>query len=87
MTDGQVKQQVYDLYDDYCHGRIERRAFFSRAAKLTIGGVSALALAQSLLPRYAEAQTVSFTDERIKPVYVHYPSPGGNSGTMRGYLV
>ena len=44
-------------------------------------------LAESLLPRYAEAQTISFTDERIKPVYVNYPSPGGNSGTMRGYLV
>ena len=87
MTDEQTTQQVYDLYDDYCHGRIGRRAFLSRSAALTIGGVSALALAESLLPRYAEAQTISFTDERIKPVYVNYPSPGGNSGTMRGYLV
>jgi len=34
-----------------------------------------------------QAQTVSFTDTRIKPEYVNYPSPGGNSGTMRGYLV
>src|SRR5690606_14913515 len=25
--------------------------------------------------------------ERIKAVYVEYPSPGGTSGTMRGYLV
>ena len=87
MNDEQTKQQVYDLYDDYCHGRIERRDFFSRAAALTIGGVSAVALAETMLPRYAEAQTISFTDERIKPVYVNYPSPGGNSGTMRGYLV
>jgi carboxymethylenebutenolidase len=39
------------------------------------------------LPRYALAQTISFTDERIKARYVTYPSPGGNSGTMRGYLV
>ena len=38
-------------------------------------------------PRYAEAQTISFTDQRIKARYVTYPSPGGNSGTMRGYLV
>ena len=87
MTDEQTKQQVYDLYDDYCHGRIERRDFFTRAAALTIGGVSAVALAESMMPQYAEAQTVSFTDERIKPVYVNYPSPGGNSGEMRGYLV
>ena len=52
-----------------------------------IGGVSALAMAQALFPRYAEAQTIMFTDERIKAKYVEYPSPGGTSGTMRGYLV
>src|SRR5215475_4050053 len=46
-----------------------------------------LAMAQALLPRYAQAQTISFTDQRIKGKYVTYPSPGGNSGTMRGYLV
>src|SRR5262245_40683393 len=46
-----------------------------------------LAMAQALLPRYAQAQTISFTDPRIKARYVSYPSPGGTSGTMRGYLV
>ncbi len=87
MTKVPIDRRVLDLYDDYCHGRIERRDFFARAGALTIGGVSALALAESLLPRYAEAQTISFTDERIKARYVEYPSPGGTSGKMRGYLV
>lgn len=87
MTTDSGERQVYDLYDDYCHGRIERRDFFQRAAAITIGGLSALALAESLLPTYAEAMTISFTDERIRPTYVDYPSAGGNSGTMRGYLV
>jgi carboxymethylenebutenolidase len=82
-----TRQRVFDLYDDYCHGRIDRRAFLQTAGALTIGGVSALALAQTLLPRYAQAQTISFTDPRIKGRYVTYPSPGGSSGTMRGYLV
>ena len=49
--------------------------------------VGGLAMAQALLPRYAEAQTISFTDTRIKAQYVSYPSPDGNSGQMRGYLV
>jgi carboxymethylenebutenolidase len=49
--------------------------------------VGGLAMAQALLPRYAQAQTISFTDPRIKARYVSYPSPGGNSGVMRGYLV
>jgi carboxymethylenebutenolidase len=58
-----------------------------RAAAITIGGISALAMAQALFPRYADAATISFTDERIKAKYVEYPSPGGTSGMMRGYLV
>jgi carboxymethylenebutenolidase len=82
-----IDQRVFDLYDEYCHGHIDRREFLARARALIIGGVSALAMAQSLFPRYAEAQEVSFTDARLKARYVHYPSPGGTSGEMRGYLV
>jgi carboxymethylenebutenolidase len=83
-TQSEIDQRVFDLYDEYCHGDIDRRAFLQRAAAVTVGG---LVMAQALLPRYAQAQTVSFTDPRIKARYVTYPSPGGNSGTMRGYLV
>ena len=84
LTQSEIDQRVFDLYDEYCHGRIDRRAFLQRAAAVTIGG---LAMAQALLPRYAAAQTISFTDPRIKARYVTYPSPDGTSGTMRGYLV
>ncbi len=87
MKEKDIDPRIFDLYDDYCHGRIDRREFFARASALTIVGASALAMAQSLLPRYAEAQTISFTDQRIKGLYVKYPSPGGSSGEMRGYLV
>ena len=82
-----IDSRLFDLYDDYCHGYIGRREFFARAGTFTVSGASALAVAAALLPRYAEAQTISFTDERIRPRYVDYPSPGGTSGTMRGYLV
>ncbi len=87
MEKSNIDPRVYDLYDDYCHGRIDRRTFFSRAGAITVGGVSALAMAKALMPRYAEAQTISFTDSRMKARYVSYPSPGGSSGEMRGYLV
>ncbi len=82
-----IDPRVFELYDEYCHGYIDRRTFLSRAAGITIGGSSALWMAQALLPRYAEAQMISFTDRRIKGKYVEYPSPGGTSGSMRGYLV
>jgi len=66
MTDAviqlEIDQRVFDLYDEYCHGRIDRREFLRRAA-LVAGG---LAMAQALLPHYAQAQTISFTDTRIK---------------------
>ena len=84
VTQLQIDQRVFDLYDEYCHGKIDRREFLARAAVLVVGG---LAMAQALLPRYAQAQTISFTDTRIQAKYVNYPSPGGNSGQMRGYLV
>jgi len=84
VTQQWIDRRVFELYDEYCHGRIDRREFLMRSAALVAGG---LAMAQALLPRYARAQTISFTDSRIKPEYVNYPSPGGNSGTMRGYLV
>ena len=87
FTEQAIDQRVYDLYDEYCHGKIDRREFLARASALVIGGVSALAMAQALFPRYADAQTIQFTDSRIKAKYVEYPSPGGNSGKMRGYLV
>jgi carboxymethylenebutenolidase len=84
VTQLEIDQRVYDLYDEYCHGGIDRREFLARSAALVVGG---LAMAQALLPRYALAQTISFTDSRIKANYVSYPSPGGNSGQMKGYLV
>ena len=84
VTQLEIDQRVFDLYDEYCHGRIDRREFLARASALVVGG---LAMAQALLPRYALAQTISFTDARMKAQYVTYPSPGGNSGQMRGYLV
>jgi carboxymethylenebutenolidase len=87
ITQLEIDQRVFDLYDEYCHGRIDRREFLSRAASIVVVGGTGLAMAQALLPRYAQAQTISFTDTRIKANYMTYMSPGGNSGTMRGYMV
>jgi len=87
MTKESIDPKVYDLYDEYCHSEMTRRDFFNKASALVVAGGAALAMAESLLPRYAQAQTISFTDKRIKPRYVDYDSPGGSSGKMRGYLV
>ncbi|MDJ0656767.1 MAG: dienelactone hydrolase family protein [Xanthomonadales bacterium] len=87
MRQHEIDDQVFELYDEYCHGHIDRREFFKRAGELTVAGASALAMAQALIPNYAEAQEIQFTDRRIKANWIEYPSPGGTSGEMRGYLV
>jgi carboxymethylenebutenolidase len=84
ITQPEIDQQVFDLYDEYCHGRMDRREFLKRAGAM---GAAALVMAQGLLPDYARAQTISFTDPRIKASYVTYPSPGGNGDKIKGYLV
>lgn len=79
-------QELLDLYDDYAHGRIDRRGFLHGAAKFTAAGITAEALLARLSPNYAWAQQVATDDERIKTEYVDYDSPMGD-GKMRGYQV
>ena len=50
LTQSEIDRRVFELYDEYCHGSIDRREFLQRAGALTIGGVSALAMAQTLCP-------------------------------------
>lgn len=83
VTQSEIDERVFDLYDEYCHGAIDRREFFRRAGAL---GAAGLAMAHALLPRYAQAQTIAPTDSRIKAQYVMYSSPGGNAEAIRGYL-
>lgn len=87
MDPKQIDQRIYDLYDEYCHSSMDRREFLSRAAAIAVIGGSGLAMAKALLPDYAKAQMVSFTDDRIKATNVNYDSPGGNGEQIRGYLV
>jgi carboxymethylenebutenolidase len=77
--------EVFRLFDEYVHGLISRRDFIDRAGALTIAGMSGAALLDALNPKFAEAQQVSPTDERINAEYIEIPAPG--YGKMRGYLV
>ena len=87
MDKDAIDPKVYDLYDEYCHSMMDRREFLRRASAMVVVGGSGLLMARALLPDYASAQMISFTDKRIKARYVEYDSPGGTSGKMRGYLV
>ena len=71
-------QELLDLFHEYQHGDIDRRAFLDRAKKWAVGGVTAMALYESLKPNYAWAEQVKKDDARIKTTYETVPSPDGN---------
>jgi len=84
-TADQYPQQLLDLFHEYQHGDIDRRAFLERAAKFAVGGLTVAAIFESLRPNYAWAQTVSPDDKDLKVGYETVPSPEGN-GSIKGYL-
>jgi carboxymethylenebutenolidase len=78
-------QELLDLFHEYQHGNIDRRSFLERAAKFAVGGVTAVALLDSLRPNYAWAQQVKKDDARITTSVETVQSPQGN-GTIKGYF-
>jgi carboxymethylenebutenolidase len=84
-TAADFPQELLDLFHEYQHGEITRRAFFDRAARFAVGGVTVAALFESLKPNYAWAQQVPKDDARIKAGYETVPSPQGN-GSIKGYF-
>jgi carboxymethylenebutenolidase len=78
-------QELLNLFDRYVHGEIDRRNFLEGAKKFVVGGMTAMAIWESLRPNYAWAQQVPKDDSRIKADYATVPSPEGN-GSIRGYL-
>src|SRR5437773_8859304 len=85
-TKPKLPSGAIELYNLFIHGVISRRAFMDGVQKYAVGGLTAAALVEALMPNYAQAQQVSKTDERIKATYATVPSPQGN-GSIKGYLV
>jgi carboxymethylenebutenolidase len=79
-------QELLDLFDHYVHGEISRRRFLDGAAKYAVGGLTAMAIWESLKPNYALAEQVPKDDQRLQTGYETVPSPQGN-GSIRGYFV
>ncbi len=78
-------QELLDIFHEYVHGDIDRRAFFDRASKFAVGGVTVAGLFEALRPNYAWAQQVAKDDARIRTEYATVQSPQGN-GSIKGYL-
>jgi carboxymethylenebutenolidase len=84
-TGPKVPPEAIDAYNEYIHGRIDRRAFFDRVSKIAVSAVAATALIDRLMPNYAAAQQVKPDDPRLKTERVTIESPNGN-GNIKGYF-
>jgi len=80
-----IKQEVFDLYDDYAHNRIDRREFTQRLSTYAVGGLTVASLMSFLMPDYKGAIQVKPADPRLKSEYINYESPKG-AGTMKALL-
>jgi len=80
-----IKQEVFELYDQYAHNKIDRRNFIDKLGAYAVGGITVAGLVATLMPKYASAQQVKMQDGRLKSEYKEYDSPKG-AGKMRGLL-
>lgn len=80
-----IKQEVFDLYDDYAHNRIDRREFAQKLSAYAVGGITVASLMGFLMPDYRGAIQVRQNDPRLKSEYIEYASPKGG-GTIKALL-
>jgi carboxymethylenebutenolidase len=85
-TRPKLPSEAIQLYNLFIHGEISRRAFMDGVQRFAVGGLTAAAIIEALMPNYAAGQQVSKTDDRIKCSYETVPSPQGN-GSIKGYFV
>ena len=78
-----MDQRIIDLYDDFTHGGMNRRAFLDRLAALAGSTAAATTLLTVLQNNYAQAQTIPENDPRITAETVDIPGAQG----LKGYLV
>ena len=80
-----IKQEVFDLYDDYAHDRIDRRDFVQKLSTYAVGGLTVTSLMSFLMPDYKGAIQLRADDPRLKSEYINYPSPKGG-GTIKALV-
>lgn len=78
-----MRQEIINLYDDYTHERIGRRAFMDRLTLLAGSTAAAGALLPMLKNNYAQAAIVAPDDARVTTEEVSFP---GAEGEVSGYL-
>ena len=85
ITKEDISQEVFDLYDDYAHNKIERRQFIEKLSLFAVGTLTLPALLSFMTPNYLDTLLVPPNDPRLKSDFITYESPKGG-GTIKGLL-
>jgi carboxymethylenebutenolidase len=80
-----IQQEVFDLYDDYAHDRLDRRDFVEKLSAYAVGAITVPALMSFLMPDYKNTLQVKANDPRITSSYINYDSPKGG-GSIKALL-
>lgn len=85
MKKEELSQDIYDLYDDYAHNKIERRQFMDKLSMFAVGGLTVPAILQQIMPNYESKIQVKEDDPRLNIEIIEYKSPKGG-GKIKGQL-
>ena len=85
MKKMKLSQEVFDLYNDYAHSRLDRRQFLDRLSIYAVGGLTVPAILDYLMPDYQNRIQVAEDDPRLKTEMISYPSSKGG-GTIKAQL-
>ena len=80
-----INQEVFDLYDDYAHNRLDRRGFIEKLSIYAVGGITISNLLSCVMPNYIDNIQIPKDDPRLDSTFINYPSEKGG-GEIKGLL-
>lgn len=80
-----ISQDVFDLYDQYAHNKIQRRDFIQKLSTYAVGGLTVSSLLSFVMPDYVNSIQVQANDPRLDSKYINYDSVQGG-GNIKALL-
>jgi carboxymethylenebutenolidase len=84
LTKEDISQEVFDLYDDYYHNKIDRRRFVEKIILFAVA-LTVPSLLSFMTPNYLDSILIKPGDPRLKSEYITYESPKGG-GKIKALL-
>ena len=85
LSKNDIDQEVFDLYDDYAHSRIDRRDFIQKLSLYAVGGITVSSLMSFVMPNYSDTLLVDPKDPGLESEFIYYNSAKGG-GKIKALL-